>query len=173
MTQTVDDSLFALILRFAGFNQELSFHPDEFCKKQLQEIETYIEQFQPEERGLQAIKWIERYASEYRKNWNKEVISKEVSEHKCPDCPLQNGTDSGHCEIHDQWVELLQLGFKLICALRIGKPVAKFQICRSCNSAKCSFSRRASLTSLKSIFSPVALMMMFILRPKSRFVSCG
>ena len=107
MTQTVDDSLFALILRFAGFNQELSFHPDEFCKKQLQEIETYIEQFQPEERGLQAIKWIERYASEYRKNWNKEVISKEVSEHKCPDCPLQNGADSGHCEIHDQWVELL------------------------------------------------------------------
>jgi hypothetical protein len=108
MTQTIDDSLFALILRFTGFNQELSFHPDEFFKKQLQEIETYIGQFQPEERGLQAIKWIEKYASEYRKNWNKEIISREVLEHKCPDCPLQGESATGHCEIHDQWMELLQ-----------------------------------------------------------------
>jgi len=108
MSKTIDDSLFALILRFAGFNQELSFHPDKFFKKQLQEIETYIDQFQPEERGLQAIKWIEQYASEYRKAWNKEIITKEVSAHKCPDCPLQNQTTTGHCEIHDQWMELLQ-----------------------------------------------------------------
>ncbi len=101
MSKTIDDSLFALILRFAGFNQELSFHPDKFFKKQLQEIETYIDQFQPEERGLQAIKWIEQYASGYRKAWNKEIITKEVSAHKCPDCPLQNQTTTGHCEIHD------------------------------------------------------------------------
>ena len=108
MTQTIDDSVFALILRFAGFDQELSLHPEVFFIKQLQEIEAYVARFQPEERGLRAIKWIEQYASEYRKTWNKEVVSKEVLEHKCPDCPLQSENVSGHCEIHDQWMELLQ-----------------------------------------------------------------
>ena len=108
MSQTIDDSVFALILRFAGFNQELSFHNDKFFKKQLQEIKTHVDQYQPEERGLRAIKWIEQYASEYRKAWNKEMISKEVLEHQCPDCALQNENISGHCEIHDQWMELLQ-----------------------------------------------------------------
>lgn len=33
MAQTIDDSVFALILRFAGFNQKLSFHTDEFFEK--------------------------------------------------------------------------------------------------------------------------------------------
>ena len=108
MTQTIDDSVFALILRFAGFNQELSFHSDEFFKKQLEEIKAHVDQYQPEERGLRAIKWIEQYASEYRKAWNKEMISREVLEHQCPDCPLQNKNSDGHCEIHDQWMELLQ-----------------------------------------------------------------
>ena len=108
MSQTIDDSVFALILRFAGFNQELSLHRDEFFKKQIEEIEAHVDQYQPEERGLRAIKWIEQYASEYRKTWNREMISKEVLEHKCPDCPLQNKNSAGHCEIHDQWMELLQ-----------------------------------------------------------------
>jgi hypothetical protein len=106
--QTVDDSLFALILRFAGFNQELSFHPDEFFKKQLQEIKTYVGQFQPEEQGSQAIKWVEQYAGEYRKNWNKEIVAKNVLKHQCSDCPLKSETGTRHCEIHDQWMELLQ-----------------------------------------------------------------
>ena len=108
MSQTIDDSVFALILRFAGFNQALSLHNDEFFKKQIEEIEAHVDQYLPEERGPRAIKWIEQYASEYRKNWNREIISKEVLEHKCPDCPLQNENRSGHCEIHDQWMELLQ-----------------------------------------------------------------
>jgi len=108
MTRIIDDSAFALILRFAGFDQELSLHPEEFFKKQLQEIETYVARYQPEERGLRAIKWIEQYADGYRKTWNKEVVSKEVLEHKCPDCPLHSDNVSGHCEIHDQWMELLQ-----------------------------------------------------------------
>jgi len=108
MTQTIDDSVFALILRFAGFNQELSLHSGEFFKKQLQEINTHINQYQPEERGSRAIQWIEQYASEYRKAWNKEIVAKEVLDHKCPDCPLQDDNTLGHCQIHDQWLELLQ-----------------------------------------------------------------
>ena len=108
MTQTVDDSVFALILRFAGFDQELSFRADEFFKVQLQEIKAHIDQYQPEEQESRAIKWIEQYASEYRKAWNKDIVAEEVSEHKCPDCPLQDDNASGHCQIHDQWIELLQ-----------------------------------------------------------------
>ena len=108
MTQTIDDSTFALILRFAGFNQKLSFHDDEFYKNQLEEIEAHVNQYQPEERGERALRWIEQYASEYRKSWNKEIVSKEVSDHKCLDCPLQNGNTDEHCQIHDQWIELLQ-----------------------------------------------------------------
>ena len=80
MSQTIDDSVFALILRFAGFNQELSLHNDEFFKKQIEEIEAHVDQYQPEERGLRAIKWIEQYASEYRKIWNREMISKQKSQ---------------------------------------------------------------------------------------------
>ena len=108
VTQTVDDSVFALILRFAGFNQKLSFRADEFFKVQLQEIRAHIDQYLPEEQESRAIKWIEQYASEYRKTWNKGIVAEEVSEHKCPDCPLQDDNASGHCQIHDQWLELLQ-----------------------------------------------------------------
>ncbi|MDX2494087.1 MAG: hypothetical protein QNK27_03910 [Desulfuromusa sp.] len=108
MTQTIDDSVFALILRFAGFKQELSFHTDDFLKKQLQEIEAHINQYPPEERRSHALRWIEQYASEYRKSWNKEVVTKKVLDHKCADCPLDNGDAIEHCEIHDQWLALLQ-----------------------------------------------------------------
>ncbi len=107
-TQTVDNSVFALILRFAGFNQELSFRADEFFKVQLQEIRAHIDQYQPEEQESRAIRWIEQYASEYRKAWNKKIVTNEASDHKCPDCPLQDDNTSGHCQIHDQWIELLQ-----------------------------------------------------------------
>lgn len=108
MTQTIDDSVFALILRFAGFKQELSFHADDFLKKQLQEIAAHIKQYPPEERRSHALRWIEQYAGEYRKSWNKEVITREVLDHKCSDCPLDNGNAAEHCEIHDQWLELLK-----------------------------------------------------------------
>ena len=108
MIQTIDDSVFSLILRFAGFNQKLSFHADEFFAKQLEEIEAHISQYQPEEQGEHALRWIEQYASEYRKTWNKEIVAKEVSGHQCPDCPLQDDNTHEHCQIHDQWVELLQ-----------------------------------------------------------------
>ncbi len=108
MTQTIDDSVFALIMRFAGFNQELSFHPDEFFKKQLAEIATHVNQYQPEEQGEHALRWIEQYASEYRKSWNKEIVAKEVSDYQCPDCPLQDDDSHEHCQIHDQWTKLLQ-----------------------------------------------------------------
>ena len=108
MSQTIDDTVFSLILRFAGYNQELSFHDEEFFKKQLQEIKVHVDQYPLEERGEHTLKWIEQHATRYRNTWNKKIISQEVSTHRCKDCPLCDNDSHGQCEIHDQWVGLLQ-----------------------------------------------------------------
>lgn len=108
MDQIVDDSVFSLILRFAGFNQKVSFHDEDFLKKQHHEIEAYVNQYPPEERREHILKWIEQYARDYRNAWRKEIVTKEVSDYRCPDCPLCNDNSHKHCVIHDQWVELLQ-----------------------------------------------------------------
>ncbi len=108
MDKPIDDAVFALILRFAGFDHKLSFNDDEFLREQLKEINAHIDQFPPAERREQTLRWIEKYASGYRDAWNKEVVAREVSEHRCPDCPLCDGDDHEHCEIHDQWLVLLQ-----------------------------------------------------------------
>ena len=68
MTRIIDDSVFALILRFAGFDQELSLHPEEFFKKQLREIETYVARDQSEERGVGAQSWMGACAAGSPKN---------------------------------------------------------------------------------------------------------
>jgi hypothetical protein len=108
MPRSIDDPLFALILRFAGFNQKVSLHNAEFFKKQLEEIKKHVDHYQPEEKSAHAIEWIEQYASRYRDAWNKEIITREVSAHRCPDCPLRGDDSHGQCEIHDRWIELLQ-----------------------------------------------------------------
>ena len=108
MIDNIEDSMFALILRFVGFNQEISFHNQEFLKKQLKEIKEHIRQFPSDEQGLRAIKWIEQYADEYRKTWNKKIVAKKFSNHRCPDCPLCDDNVLEHCQIHNQWLELMQ-----------------------------------------------------------------
>jgi len=105
---TINDSMFALMLRFVGHKKEISFSDQDFIKKQLKEIEAHINDFPEEERGHQALEWIERYAAEYRKDWEKDIIGKEVSDRRCLDCPLAETDSGGHCEIHEQWLELLE-----------------------------------------------------------------
>ena len=108
MSQKNDDPCFSLFLRFAGFNRELSSHDEEFFEKQLQEVKAHVDQYQPKERGARAIQWIEQYAKNYRDRWNKEIIAREASDHRCSDCPLCGDNTHKHCEIHDQWLKLLQ-----------------------------------------------------------------
>jgi len=107
MDQLIDNTIFTLILRFTGFNQKLSLHDEEFFKKQHQEITAYVDQYPPEERRERTLKWIEQHARNYRNEWNKEIVAKKVSNHRCPDCPLCENNVHKQCEIHDQWVELL------------------------------------------------------------------
>ena len=105
---TINDPMFALILRFVGGNQKIAFEDDKFIKKELKVIQSYIEQFPPEERELRAIEWIEAHAYGYRKTWEKEAIGKEFSARRCSDCPLAVMDASEHCEIHEEWMSLLQ-----------------------------------------------------------------
>lgn len=109
MTQKMDDPLFALFLRFAGFNRELSSHDEEFLKKQLEEIKTHVHNYPQEEKSRRTIQWIEQYAKSYRDRWNKEIIAREASDYRCADCPLCHKNSHQHCEIHDQWLQLLKI----------------------------------------------------------------
>ncbi len=105
---TIDDPMFALMLRFVGYNQEIPFCDHEFIQKQLKTIQEHIEKFPLEEQEIRAIEWVEKYAREYRKRWEKEILDKEFSRQRCPDCPLSEINISEHCQIHGQWMELLQ-----------------------------------------------------------------
>ena len=105
---TIDDPMFALILRFVGQNQKINLCNHDFIQNQLKAIQAYIEKFPPEEKGLRAIEWIEKYAREYRERWVKEVIDKKFSSQRCQDCPLSEANLLEHCQIHEQWLELLQ-----------------------------------------------------------------
>jgi hypothetical protein len=100
--------MFALLLRFVGRNSKVTFHDNEFIKKELQAIQAHIEQFSPPERERRALEWIEAHASEYRKAWEKETIGREFSCQRCPDCPLAVMDDSEHCEVHEEWLNFLR-----------------------------------------------------------------
>jgi len=105
---TINDSMLTLVLRFAGRKQEIAFSDQEFMQKQLKAIQAYVEQYPPEEKRKRSMEWITTRARQYRETWEEENITREVSRHRCPDCPLSDpGTDK-HCQIHDQWMELLQ-----------------------------------------------------------------
>jgi len=109
MTYYIDDSMFALMMRFIGFSQDMSFENQGFLKRQLKEIKEYVGQCDPYEKNFRAIKWIELYADEYRKSWNKKIITDKFLEYRCPDCPICGDSNSHeHCQIHNKWLELLQ-----------------------------------------------------------------
>jgi len=104
---TINDSMLALVLRFAGRKQGIAFSDKEFMQKQLKAIQAYVEQYPPEERKKRSMEWITTRARQYRETWEKENIAHEVSGHRCSDCPLSDPGIDEHCQIHDQWVELL------------------------------------------------------------------
>jgi len=104
---TVNDSMLTLILRFAGRKQDIAFSNQDFIRKQVKAIRAYVEQYPPEERKKRSMEWITTRARQYRTTWEKESITREVSGHRCADCPLSDSGTDEPCQIHDQWVELL------------------------------------------------------------------
>jgi predicted metal-dependent hydrolase len=104
---TIDDPMFALLLRFAGYDEAISLQDNCFIKKQLKTIQEYIKKFPPNEKNMRAIEWIKKYAREYRERWEKEIIGKLVSNQRCDDCPLSGPDTNEYCHIHDEWVALI------------------------------------------------------------------
>ena len=103
----VNDSMLALILRFIGDKRDASIYDHTFIQNQLNEIQEHVKQFLPREQESRALKWIEKYAEEYRKEWEEKIITDEFANQRCPDCPLNDSGKHTHCSIHDQWLELL------------------------------------------------------------------
>jgi len=104
----INHSMIALILRFVGHHQRVSYCNQEFIKKQLKTIQEHIQQFPPEQQEYRAVAWIEKYAKRYREEWEKELVFKEFSHQRCEDCPIGEPENFQHCKIHDQWLKLLQ-----------------------------------------------------------------
>ncbi len=103
----INDSMLSLLLRFIGKGHKVNFCNHKFIQKQIKDIQAHVDQFPVEEQELRAIEWIEKYAQEYRANWEKEMVANEFSKQRCEDCPLHEIDAAKHCGIHNNWLDLL------------------------------------------------------------------
>lgn len=104
----VDDQMLALIMRFVYEDNQLDVSDEEFLQRQLTAIRKHVVQYPPEEETKRAMEWIAEHAKKYRKDWQKNIATRELSRERCPDCPLIANETSSQCDIHNQWVALLQ-----------------------------------------------------------------
>lgn len=107
LNPSINDSLLALIIRFIDSEKDINFCTNEFIQKQIENIQSYIAQFPAEEKNYRALVWIEQYAKTYRKQWENEIITRELRYQRCSDCPLMDISDNP-CQIHQEWLNLLQ-----------------------------------------------------------------
>lgn len=105
----IDDPMLALIARFAGCCSKLDVSEETFLRQQLDEIRRYVGSFPPEQTQERALEWVAGNAERYRDGWRKNLIASEASSNRCPDCPLEERSDGERCEIHDHWLEVLNL----------------------------------------------------------------
>lgn len=104
----VDDPMLALIMRFVSRGEFLKTSGEDFMRRQMLAIGHYVRQFPPEEKSQRAMEWIERHAERYRQAWQRNEASRELSDQRCPDCPLVANASNSHCLIHERWQGLLQ-----------------------------------------------------------------
>jgi hypothetical protein len=103
----VEDPLLALITRFVGGYADVEGSQEELMERQVAAIRAHVEGFPAEERSLRAREWIESHAKQYRQAWQKAVLSEQLRDARCSDCPLTHGDGSRPCPIHDRWLALL------------------------------------------------------------------
>jgi len=108
----IDDPMLALIARFAGCCSKLDVSEESFLRQQLDEIRRYVGSAPKEQTQEKALEWIAGNAERYRDDWKTNLIASEASSNRCPDCPLEDQGGSGRCEIHDRWLEVLNLYVK-------------------------------------------------------------
>ncbi len=104
----VDDPMLALITRFMADTENMEVSNTDFLLRQITAIESYVGQFPRDERDARAMEWIAAHSQMYRRQWQKDTVAQTLIKTRCPDCPLQGGPQSSHCEIHGFWMKLLQ-----------------------------------------------------------------
>lgn len=100
--------MLALIMRFVAKRDTFNVSDEVFLKQQLHAISRYVAGFPEEEKTKRAIEWIEKYAMQYRQNWQRKIAIQHLSKTRCPDCPLVKEQFNAQCVIHNQWVSLLE-----------------------------------------------------------------
>ncbi|MCB1850448.1 MAG: hypothetical protein KDI83_06630 [Gammaproteobacteria bacterium] len=105
---TTDDPLLALIVRFVISEERDKRIDEEFIQRQLATMREYLERFPTAEKQSRAMEWIERHAANYRQEWQKQVLPRQAAEKRCSDCPLAATGGEQHCDIHREWIQLLQ-----------------------------------------------------------------
>jgi hypothetical protein len=103
-----DDPTLALITRFVGEAQNLDLSDAQFLLEQIAAIEQYVAPFPAEERQARALEWIETHARRYRQQWQKQAAVGVLAQARCPDCPLDGGSRTAPCAIHERWLDLLR-----------------------------------------------------------------
>ena len=104
----VDDPLLALIVRFVTRDDGIDASDQEFARRQLATLKSYVAGFPESERSERAMEWVEQHAESYRRDWQKKIVSHRMVNQRCPDCPLRaERDDSLTCVIHRQWLQLL------------------------------------------------------------------
>jgi hypothetical protein len=103
-----DDPTLALITRFVGEAQNLDLSDAQFLLEQIAAIEQYVAPFPAEERQGRALEWIETHARRYRQQWQKQAAVGVLAQARCPDCPLDGGSRTAPCAIHERWLDLLR-----------------------------------------------------------------
>jgi len=104
----VDDPMLALISSFVVETKCLDARDEEFLQQQIASMRKHVEQYPPRKQKKMALKWIETHALEYRREWQKKIVSEQVKNTMCLDCPLIENTTLSHCQIHDRWMSLLK-----------------------------------------------------------------
>lgn len=108
MVFVLDDAMLALIVRFVADVDHLRMNDEEFFLAQVAAVKVHAARFPENQRGEKVMEWIEEYAEKYRRDWQRNSVSRNLSDKRCTDCPLIGTNDGSHCEIHSHWVQLLQ-----------------------------------------------------------------
>ena len=103
----VDDPMLALILRFVLNHEQLDVSDEEFIQRQIESLKCHVAQFPEELQEAKAMEWIEQHAENYRRAWQRRVVSKTAVNKRCVDCPLIHLGSSQNCAVHDDWLALL------------------------------------------------------------------
>lgn len=103
-----DDELLALILRFVALDKKKDTTHEVFMRQQVQAMQQYIQGFPEEQQAERAMEWVQERAVQYRHNWQNREAERRGFGARCKDCPLRWRGIQKHCEIHEQWVYLLQ-----------------------------------------------------------------